>query len=83
MSKGDNDVGTNFRREEISLETKKNLKPKNDDIEKERAQIRKDFALGTSCHGLSEIYSANHKGIRILWIVLVLVVLGVLIWQVR
>ena len=50
--------------------------------QKLRAQIRQDFALETSCHGLAQIYSSSNKKIKFLWIVLVLAVAGMLIWQV-
>jgi len=68
----------------MSLETSfsKEKSKENDEMEK-GARIRKDFALNTSCHGLSEIYSSQNRGIKVIWIFLVLAVLGLLIWQVR
>lgn len=48
----------------------------------ESSKVVKDFALGTSCHGLSHIYSNKNRKIKVLWTALVLAVLGLLIWQV-
>ena len=49
---------------------------------RKRRKIRKEFALGTSCHGLSQIYSSFSNVLRFLWILLILTVFAFLIWQV-
>ena len=47
-----------------------------------RAKVRKDFAQGTSCHGLAQLYASENRLLTIFWILLLLTVFGLLIWQV-
>ena len=54
-----------------------------DQMGKSRKEIRKDFAEGTSCHGLKQIYATTYKWIQAIWILLIVAVFGLLIWQVR
>ena len=53
------------------------------EVGKSRKVIRKDFAQGTSCHGLKQIYDTKNRWIQVIWIFIILAVFGLLIWQVR
>ena len=54
-----------------------------DQMGKTRKEIRKDFAVATSCHGMKQIYVTTYKWIQAVWILLIVAVFGLLIWQVR
>ena len=47
-----------------------------------RNEIRKEFALNTTCHGLSQVYQTDNRWMKLSWIAVVLTVFVILIWQV-